>query len=183
MSRRDEMLKQLQPFMRKSAVYRSIFEADRRQLDNNAAAQTDLQLQFSIDTATWALSIYESELGIPVDTGRTLLERRSVIKSKLRGSGKVDAALIKIVADSFTNGNVEVSFTGKIGIKFSSVFGIPSNIEDLKNELRRICPAHLDIAYSYKYTLYNDIKIKNITYDDIKNKNITYQQLLNGGLE
>jgi len=134
--------------------------------------------QLDIDTATWALTVYEKELGIAPDPLKPLEQRRSLIKSKIRGSGAVGAAQIKLVADSYTNGDVEVSLNHGIVIEFKSIFGIPTNIEDLKSVLRQIAPAHLNIKYVFRYTVYNDIKSKR--YDQISIK--TYHDILNGGV-
>jgi hypothetical protein len=112
----------------------------------------------SVDTATWALAIYESEMGIPIDQIKPIADRRSVIKSKMRGFGKVDSALIKIVADSFTNGDVDVSFSsGTIKITFTSVIGIPPNIEDLQAAIEEIKPAHLAVLYVYLFNTHQDL--------------------------
>src|SRR5690625_4208947 len=104
MSRSDDMIRSLAPFQRRSKVYRELFEAQGQQFENRDARINDLRLQLSIDTATWGLEIYEKELGIITDRSKTHVERRSVIKSKLRGQGNVNIALIQLVAESFENG-------------------------------------------------------------------------------
>lgn len=134
--------------------------------------------QLDIDTATWALDIYEGELGITIDRTKPIDQRRSVIKSKIRGSGKIGAAQIKLVADSYTNGDVEVSLEQGIRIEFTSVFGVPANLDDLKVVLRTIVPAHLTIGYTFRYVLYKDLKGR--LYRDLKTK--TYAEIFNGGI-
>lgn len=113
--------------------------------------------QLDIDTATWALDIYEKEYGIVSDRSKPLDERRSVVKSKMRGGGSLSAAQIKIVADSFTNGDVIVSLQDGIMIEFSSVIGTPPNMDDLKAALEMIKPAHLPISYKFRYLRIKDI--------------------------
>jgi hypothetical protein len=159
MSHSKEMILQLQPFQRKSKVFQEIFESEETQFDSQDAAIADLKLQLSVDTATWALAIYESELGIITEPSKPLSERRSVIKSKMRGTGQVDASLIKLVADSFTNGDVDVAFDGTIHITFTSVVGIPPNIEDLEKAIEEIKPAHLAVIYVFIYNTYQDLSV------------------------
>lgn len=142
------------------------------------AGSLDFIAQLSIDSATWALSIYEKELGLATNINKPLDDRRSVIKSKFRGSGNVTAEQIKLVADSYTNGDVEVTLVDGITIEFTSVFGVPANMDDLKKALREIIPAHLQINYTFRFVTYKDIKGK--TYAEIKAK--TYKELLNGGV-
>ncbi|ASJ54193.1 hypothetical protein BP422_15535 [Brevibacillus formosus] len=179
MSRTDEMLKRLQQFQRKSKVYKAIFDAEAIQLDNRDEAIADLHLQMSVDTATWALSIYETELGITVDTSKPIDERRSLIKSKMRGTGKVDAALIKLVVDSWTNGEVEIEFENStITITFSSVVGIPPNIEDVEIAIEEIKPAHLAVLYVFLFNRYE--QLHGYTHNQLATR--THEQLRSSNL-
>ncbi|MED3549951.1 putative phage tail protein [Cytobacillus praedii] len=143
--------------MRKSDFYQGIFKADAEQIEFFNASIQDIKKQLLIDTATWGLAIFEKELNIKTDLNKPLSERRSVIKSKLRGSGKVDHILIKIVADAYSNGDVVVSFNGHIVVKFTSLYGIPPNLDDVKAALEDIKPAHLAIDYEFRYLLIKDI--------------------------
>ncbi|MCL6615562.1 MAG: YmfQ family protein, partial [Anoxybacillus ayderensis] len=78
----------------------------------------------------------------------------------LRGIGTVTVALIKNVAESWYNGEVEVTeqpslYTVKI--KFVSKLGVPSNLADIQNALREIIPAHLAINFEFSYLLIKDV--------------------------
>lgn len=153
----SNLLFSLPYYERSSKVFKEILDSEMMEFDNFNFKINDLEQQLNIDTATWALEIYERELNIKTILGKSLEERRSVVKSKLRGTGKVDAVLIKMVADAFTNGNVSVDFNGSIIIKFNSVYGIPHNLEDAKQAISDISPAHLDIIYEFAYLLIKDI--------------------------
>lgn len=132
-------------------VIEEITNAEDIEFDKLQFNIEDIRKQLFIDTATWALDIYERELGIKTNTSKSLEDRRSLVSSKWRGTGKVDNELIKRVADAFTNGDVEIGFDGNILIKFNSVLGIPPNMEDVYDSLGEIIPAHLDILYEYIY--------------------------------
>ncbi|MEF3313335.1 DUF2313 domain-containing protein [Paenibacillus sp. GYB004] len=179
MSHSQKMLLRLQPFMRKSSVYKAIFDAEAGQFDGRDAAIADLRLQLSVDTATWALGVYEAELGIVTESGKPIAERRSVVKSKMRGTGKVDAALIKLVADSFSNGDVVVQFDGTIKITFTSVVGTPPNLQDLKLAIEDIKPAHLGVIYIFLYNQYQQLApythdyLAQFTYEQLRSSDIT----------
>lgn len=141
-----------------SKLFENLLGAETNQFDDYDTGIIDLDQQLSIDTATWGLNIYEEELGVPTDIQKSYEERRSIIKSKLRGSGKVDRNLIKSVADAWTNGDVEISFQDdSIHVTFTSVIGTPPNIDDVKKGLRDVMPAHLAILYEYAYLLIKDI--------------------------
>lgn len=177
MNKAQKMLKTLPYYERKSKVFNELFNAEADLLHNEQVSDLDeqsqinqgrsqepvfntlddIRKQLSVDTATWGLDLYESELGISSDHSKPVEARRSVIKSKMRGAGKVDAALIKMTADAYTNGEVEISFEDKIIIKMTSYHGVPDNLRDLKKVMREICPAHLDIEYRYRYKLVKEI--------------------------
>jgi len=179
MSHSEEMIMQLQLFQRNSKIYQGIFEAESTQYDSRDAAIADLQLQLSVDTATWALPIYEQELNIPIDPSKPETDRRSVIKSKMRGTGQVDASLIKLVADSYSNGDVDVAFDGSIRITFTSVLGIPPNMQDLQDAIEDIKPAHLAVIYVFLYNTYQDLSASThgglsvFTYEELRSSNLS----------
>jgi hypothetical protein len=162
-----DMLNRLQPFQRQSKVFKEIFNAEGVQFEDRDGIISDLLLQLSVDTATWALDIYEKELDISTDSNKPLSERRSLIKSKMRGAGQVDAALIKIVADAYSNGDVIVSFSGHITIQFTSKIGTPPNLDDLKNVIEETKPAHLRIDYEFRY--FTITEVNQMTIEELNN--------------
>lgn len=78
------LIKRLPIFMRSSKIYQEIFTGEENQLTLLDADIADIEKQLNIDTATWALAVYEEELGIKTELNKPLEERRSVIKSKWR---------------------------------------------------------------------------------------------------
>lgn len=153
----NKLIELLPPYERSSKVFQQIMKAELIEFDKLAIDIEDLEKQLNIDTATWGLVIYEKELGIKTNLNKPLEERRSVIKSKWRGTGKVDRTLIKAVVDAYTNGGVEVGFDGRIIINFNDVKGIPPNLEDAKKTIEDISPAHLVIIYEFVYLLIKEI--------------------------
>lgn len=177
--------KNLHKVVRKDPYTNEMNGAIGSTLDEVNAETNTWLLQLNIDTATWALAVYEKELGIVTDVKKPLDERRSVIKSKIRGTGKIGAIQIKIVADAWSNGDVDVSLSasgGTVIIQFTSIYGIPSNIPDLQGAVREIVPAHLAIEYQYKYYTYGEMKTTGFTYGQITATGLTYEQILTGGL-
>ena len=143
--------------MQKSNIYRAIFGAGEPELTELETAIDDLEKQLNIDTATWALEIYEKDLGIKTDLSKPLSDRRSVIKSKERGTGKVDAEMLETVADSYVNGDANVTFNGSIQLAFTSILGVPPNMDDLERVLDDLKPAHLAIFYHYLYRRHSEL--------------------------
>ncbi|KFZ41891.1 DUF2313 domain-containing protein [Anoxybacillus flavithermus] len=138
----------------------NLIGTENEEVEQLSATIDEVLEQFYVDTATWGLSHWERICGIPVDESKPIEQRRSVIKSKLRGIGTVTVALIKNVAESWYNGEVEVTeqpslYTVKI--KFVSKLGVPPNLADIQNALREIIPAHLAIDFEFSYLLIKDV--------------------------
>ena len=167
----SEMINYLPKYERNSTVIKEILNSCENELNKRETEINDIYNQLSISSATWALEVYEKALDIQTDLSKSYEERRSVIKSKLRGTGKVDKDLIKLVVDSFTNGNVDVGFDGEIKVIFNDVKGVPPNINDVHNSIDNIKPAHLGVFYQFAYLLIKDIH-STMTLNELTNTKI-----------
>ena len=157
MSKVEEMIEYLPSYYANSKQMNAIIQTEGSEFDEFKKGSDDVLDQLFVDTATWGLEKWERLCEIPTELSKPIDQRRSVVKSKLRGIGKVDVYLIKNVADAYTNADVIVSFDGRIGIKFTSSLGIPPNIENLKKAIEEIKPAHLGVNYDFRYLLVRDI--------------------------
>lgn len=158
--------------------YRDIVEIEELQnainleLDELDIMSNEVLKQFFIYTATWSLPIWERIFGLTVgDTISNLKERRENIISKLRSYGTTTKEMIARVAKAFTNGEIEViednpnySFT----IKFTSIVGIPQNLDNFKNTINIIKPAHLNYSIEFRYNTHGQIKDKNLSHKYLK---------------
>lgn len=171
------MIESVPSYERKSNVFVSIFNSESKQFELLKSSIDDIRKQLVVDTATWGLRIYEKDLKIQTDLNKSIDERRSVIKSKMRGQGNVGASLIKLVVDAYTNGNVEVSFNGKINITFMSIRGVPPNLNDVYKSVEEIKPAHLDAVYVFTYTTWDRFDSFNYTWDAIDALNKTWNEI------
>ncbi|QNB48517.1 DUF2313 domain-containing protein [Thermanaerosceptrum fracticalcis] len=145
-------------YYRISKVMQNITSAESAEIELFKTKLVQLLDQFFVDTATYTLEDWERELGIPVDNSKSDAYRRSVIKSKLRGSGTITVNLIKNVAESYSNGEVEVIEDNPnyhFVIKFVGTIGIPPNMDDLEKAIEDIKPAHLGYIFEYTYNTYN----------------------------
>ncbi|WP_202906843.1 YmfQ family protein [Abyssisolibacter fermentans] len=141
-----------------SHVMVSIADTENNELQDFKANLEGVLNQFFIETADFTLERWEKDLGIPVNNSKDLEYRRSVIKSKLRGKGTITINLIKNVAESYSNGEVEVTEDNKnynFIIKFVGIKGIPPNMDDLKKAIEEIKPAHLGFDFEYTYNTWD----------------------------
>ncbi|WP_235847555.1 YmfQ family protein [Paenibacillus tuaregi] len=140
----------------------------------------DLLNQFFVETATWGLSRWEAICGIPVLESKPEDQRRSLIKSKLRGSGTVTVPVIKSVVDSFENGQIDVQENFEkyeVVITFIGTRGIPANLDDVKAAVREIVPAHLGINYQFTYLRWEELDEAKLTWEQLEAMNKNWNQL------
>ncbi|MFZ7103369.1 MAG: putative phage tail protein [Peptococcaceae bacterium] len=120
------------------------------QVEAIAAVKDDLFNQLDIATTTWGLTYWEKVYGLKSDVSKPYDYRRTRIMSKMRGQGSTTKAMIQNVAESFSNGQVDVLVYPneyRFEIKFTGTLGIPPNMENLTAAIEEIKPAHL--AYNY----------------------------------
>ncbi|MDU0200172.1 putative phage tail protein [Paenibacillus sp. MAH-36] len=164
---KDQIVKQLNAIMRNDPFILDLAAAEGAVLDSAGDLIDEFMLQLDVDTATWALAIYEKDLGLPTDLGLSLELRRAKIKFKQWASGVINSKTIELAAMGYKNGNVEVSFlAGYVTLKFSSTNGKPDFAYELKADLRNIIPAHLGINFSYKYLSY--LELSEMTYEELE---------------
>ncbi len=155
-----EMLTYLPAYYEGSRVMRADMNAKGAELDLLFTALDETLQQFFVRTATWGLDRWESELGIETDLSKPLEQRRAVVESRLRGSGKFSGQLVKSVAEAYDGGKVEVTFQPQewsFTVKFIDTLGTPPNLEDLKAAIEEVKPAHLKANFEFNYMLIRDI--------------------------
>lgn len=116
--------------------------------------------QCFVNTATALLSRYEKIYGLDVDISKSNEFRRERIRAKIRGVGTVTKEMIKAVARSYSNGEVEViedPANYRFIIKFVGTLGIPANMADLILTIEEIKPAHLAYTFEYTYRTYGEL--------------------------
>ncbi|MBW4841166.1 MAG: YmfQ family protein [Paenibacillaceae bacterium] len=148
-------------------------------VDLNAEIREVLD-QFFIDRATWGLATWEAICGIPIDEGKPQEQRRSVIKSKIRGAGTVTLAVIKEVADSFENGEIQVqeNFNKyEVVITFIGKRGVPPNLPDMQNALREIVPAHLQLVFQFTYLRWEELDAAELTWEKLDALDMSWDEL------
>ncbi|MDU4698383.1 MAG: YmfQ family protein [Paenibacillus sp.] len=176
-----EMFSYLPGYYETSRVMQADMNTKGAEMDQLFAALDETFQQFFVRTATWGLDRWESELGIATDSTKPLDQRRAVVESKLRGSGKFSGRLVKNVAEAYDRGRVEVSFQpGEWGftVHFVDTIGAPPNLNDLKAIIEDIKPAHLAVIYRLSYLTIAEVEAMTIHQVE----SITQDKLLGGGL-
>lgn len=167
-------------FICKGKIFSKIFEEQQKQLDKIDTDIQDLINQCFIQTATWSLNIWEELYKLEIDLTDTYENRRARVISAMRGHGTTTIEMIKNLATSFSNGDVEIiehSSEYYFIVKFVGTKGVPPKIEDLKNAINLIKPCHLGVEYEFTYNTWEDMKVKtwlqlaNMTWQGVKEFN------------
>ena len=105
---------------------------------------------------------YEQLLGLEVDVSKPDDFRQERIRAKISGVGTTTKEMVKNVASSYSNGEVEVIEDAahyRFVIRFVGILGIPGNMADLKLTIEEIKPAHLVVEYEYIYNVWSDVEM------------------------
>lgn len=113
-----------------------------------------------VGSASGTLGRYEWLLGLGTDATKSERYRRERIKAKISGAGTTTASLIRNIAESYTNAEVDLienyaDYT--ITIRFTGTSGIPGNMADIKQTIEEAVPAHLKVLYEYIFNTYGAV--------------------------
>lgn len=119
---------------------------------------SDLSDQMILETMTWQLPVEEKIAGIKA-VAEEINSRKSFLKAKwLSQFEHVGIPGLKKIADSFRNGGINIDYTYPvISIAFTSEFGVPDYIDDFKDVIRLIVPAHLRVDYQFRYETHDEL--------------------------
>lgn len=173
------MLKKLPTYYQKSKVIRELFKSIELEFKSLSEETVLTENQFFVILSDRDIAKHEQDVGLVPDTSADLETRRGRVMSKLRGTGTVTKTMMKNVAASFVNGDIEIiEYPSRycFAVKFTSRTGIPYNIEDIKAMVEELKPAHLAVEYIFTYRLWQDV------LDTLSNwttvKSYTWEQLL-----
>ena len=173
------MLKKLPTYYQKSKVIRELFKSIELEFKSLSEETVLTENQFFVILSDRDIAKHEQDVGLVPDTSADLDTRRGRVMSKLRGTGTVTKTMMKNVAASFVNGDIEIiEYPSRycFAVKFTSRTGIPYNIEDIKAMVEELKPAHLAVEYIFTYRLWQDV------IDTLSNwttvKSYTWEQLL-----
>lgn len=172
------LLKLLPNYYQTSEVTKNVLDAHAYEIGLLDLQIEDIKAQLNIETATWGLVYYERNYGIKPDPNDTIQNRRDVVIAKMRGQGTITKTMIKLTAEAFSGGEVEIiehNDESYFVIKFIGTKGIPTNLNTFKETLDEIIPAHLGYEFEYTYTVWNMVQNQGLIWNDLHPK--TWDQL------
>lgn len=134
--------------------------------------------QFFVILSDANIQNHEQDVGLTPDQTADIETRRGRVMSRLRGTGTVTKTMMKNVAASFVNGDIEIiEYPSQycFAVKFTSRTGVPYNIADIQAMVEELKPAHLAVEYIFTYRLWEDViqtlqnwtTVKNYTWDEV----------------
>lgn len=174
-----DLKKYLPPIYKNSKLMQNIMNANNLEFEKLNAMTEQAFKEIVIDTATEKLSDYEKSLFITPGINDTLADRRSRVKSKMRGYGNITLQQLKSVVESYAKGDVEITeefseYT--IKIKFINRVGRPDRMDYIDQVVRDTIPAHIAVEYIFIYNTWGAVK-DSLTWGEIKEN--TWDDLLN----
>ena len=102
------MIEKFPGYYRKSKVMNDLVRSIENEF-NRLSVETNLtENQFFVILSDRDIKHHEEDVGLVPDTTANLDTRRGRILSKLRGTGTVTKTMMKNVAKSFINGDIEI---------------------------------------------------------------------------
>lgn len=147
-------------YYRKSKVMNDLIHAIENKFERLKQETILTENQFFVILSDRDIKNHEEDVGLVPDTSADIETRRSRVLSKLRGTGTVTKTMMKNVAASFVNGDIEIiEYPSEycFAVKFTSKTGVPYNIADIQAMIEEIKPAHLAVEYIFTYRLWQDI--------------------------
>ena len=154
------MLKKLPSYYRKSKVMQELFESIESEFQRLKDKVTLTENQFFVILSDENITLHEQDTGLTPDPSADMDTRRGRVLSKLRGTGTVTKTMMKNVAASFVNGDIEIiEYPSRycFGVKFTSRNGVPYNITDIQAMIEEIKPAHLAVEYIFTYRMWEEV--------------------------
>ncbi|HIT53134.1 MAG TPA: DUF2313 domain-containing protein [Candidatus Fimivicinus intestinavium] len=172
------LLEKMPEYYRVSKEVCGIEAAFGKAADNALSALEELMAQCFVNTADWALPLWEKSVGVAPEEGKDIIYRRTRILSKLRGGGTSTKEMLKNTIESFYNGEVDIleyPTEYRFEVKFLSTIGIPPNLSDVTQAIEEAKPAHL--AYSYIITFVLQEELMQFTHSQLAGK--SHEQIRN----
>ena len=154
------MLEKMPGYYRKSKAMNDLVHSIENEFERLKAETTLTENQFFVILSDRNIKNHEEDVGLVPDASADIETRRGRVLSKLRGTGTVTKTMMKNVAASFVNGDIEIiEYPSEycFAVKFTSKTGVPYNIADIQAMIEEIKPAHLAVKYIFTYRLWQDI--------------------------
>ena len=147
--------------------------------DELAVLVEDVKAQFFVDTATWALPLWEAQVGISAKPGTSDDARRAAIRTHLVASGNTNEEMVSGIATAMTGYAAEVqtnndySFT--LRFRGATTELVQLDRSSLADAIELIKPAHL--RFIIAGLTWERFEAVNMTWQKLEDMNMTWERL------
>lgn len=116
------------------------------------------------------LAEWENALGI-IPSNTSIAQRRSVVLSRFRGTGKLNKTLIQAMVNAFTGGSAVITFEDgilKVSVSPPSSTFLDFSVDELTKELYKRKPAHLLMNVELAFITWEQLKNSFSSWGDIR---------------
>ena len=157
---KGEMHDYLPRYYDEFAEVETLVKAGANESTRLRAKLSEMLDQFYVESATYGLGRWRGLAGIDDSAARSDVAQRGFINAKLRGVGTVTHTHLKSVVDAFYESEIyDESSDYKVRMKFVNKRGRPANIEDIKQAVDSVIPAHLEPYFEFGYLPWSELDI------------------------
>jgi uncharacterized protein YmfQ (DUF2313 family) len=160
------LIKYVPDFIYNDPSTQPIFLAQGRELGTVRYYIQDLINQCFINTATWALDIWEKEYGIIPNIDDTIETRRSRILAKKKGWQTITVDVIKNICNEFVDQTTIETHNEEYYFKLfleNINKGFINFLQDLIDIIEELKPAHLGVHYELTETTKSNLYLGSVT--------------------
>lgn len=145
--RTERMVEQAPDYYQQARSYIEIQDTIAQELNQQEANDDDLKAQLRVVTATWGLRYWEEAVGLSVMNSTNYELRRSKVLGRLRSGGSFSAAMLKAVAEAYTQRPVDIEVDVKEYQVYMYLYHEFLTEPSFFAQIDNIIHAHLGIEY------------------------------------
>ncbi|MGL5655349.1 MAG: putative phage tail protein [Fusobacteriaceae bacterium] len=148
-------------------ISRNIFISDvldsiQKQLETTEFNAKDLEFAIVINSDEKTISKWEEWLKLPKSINFSLKDRSDRVIYSINSRGFFTKKFLKDQARIFTNGEIQVNEKFEkyhFEIEFTSIIGLPPNMEVFSNMIDVNKPAKLTYSFKYRYRTHKEVRV------------------------
>jgi len=163
----DALKKSVPGFVRDEPVLDETYKRQGDELDRIRAAVFFIRnMVISVSTCPDDGLVFWEKLFNMSNPELSPQSRRELLKMRCRGAGTLTTELIRILVESFENGEARVTDHPRdstVEIRFISTIGTPPNIDAIREALDDYLHAYYDVMFTLRYLLVKEVEQKTIS--------------------
>lgn len=144
----------LPPFLLDIAEITEVLEAEQPEIDALDTGREEMRMGFYVNTINErTVDYWEDFLGFERAPAWSMDRRRERIAARLISTSPVTVAVLKETIERTGDCTVQITENSDmtVTVTFTSVYGVPTYLEDIQEEVEKIRPFHIPVLYEFTY--------------------------------